>query len=305
MKIYTLTLSPAYDVHAYTEELVLYREHLADVTSRDAGGKGVNISRALNAVGVENTALIALGSENGAEFRAALDGIDCVFFEVPGRIRENLTLHTADGRETRISFSGFSCDTSLLDFCAEQILADKDTIVTLTGRVPDGISMDAVSGFLLELKAAGVKLVIDSRSFTFDDLCRIKPWLIKPNQEEISAYTATSVTTPEQAAEAARCLAANGIENVMISLGGDGAVLCSGNVVWYAVPPKLSAVSTVGAGDSAIAGFLAASDSAPEVRLKSAVSFGSAACLTEGSNPPRKNDIEEISKQTNVKRLGF
>ena len=108
MKIYTLTLSPAYDVHAYTEKLLPFHEHLAEVRSRDAGGKGVNISRALNAVGVQNTALIVLGSENGAEFRAALCKMDCVFFEIPGRIRENLTLHTADGRETRISFSGFS-----------------------------------------------------------------------------------------------------------------------------------------------------------------------------------------------------
>ncbi len=305
MRIYTLTLSPAYDVHAYTDQILPNHEHLAFVRSRDAGGKGVNISRALDSVGVKNTALIVLGCDNGAEFRAALSETDCVFFEVSGRIRENLTLHTADGRETRISFSGFSCDESVLTKCFETICSDADTVVTLTGRVPDGISMDAVVKFLLRLKAAGVKLVIDSRSFSLAELAEVAPWLIKPNQEEISAYMGAEIVSPEQAAAAAQVLVAQGIENVMISLGGDGAVLCGTDGTWLATPPTLDVVSTIGAGDSAIAGFLAAVDSSPELRLKTAVAFGSAACLTEGSLPPEREKIEQIFEKINIKRMDF
>ena len=73
MKIYTITLSPAYDIHATASSLVLQHENLAHVTSRDAGGKGVNISRALTVNGVDNTALVVLGQENGDSFRRALD----------------------------------------------------------------------------------------------------------------------------------------------------------------------------------------------------------------------------------------
>lgn len=305
MNIYTLTLSPAYDIHAYTEALIPFHEHLAEIRLRDAGGKGVNISRALNAAGVENTALVALGSENSADFRTALGGMNCVFFEVPGRIRENLTLHTADGRETRISFSGFSCDDSLLNFCSEQIHTESDTVVTLTGRVPDGISMDSVISFLLSQKESGAKLVIDSRSFTLDDLYRVKPWLIKPNQEEISAYLGREISTQKQAVDAAQFLVAQGIEHVMISLGSDGAILCHGKDAWIATPPCISVSSTIGAGDSSIAGFLAASDADPETRLKTAVAFGSAACMTAGSNPPEKEQIEQLLQNVHVKRMDF
>ena len=95
MRIYTLTLNPAYDIHATTAHFLPCRENLANVTSRDAGGKGVNISRALHSGGTENTAVIVLGKENGGEFKESLAsfGLNCLYFEKEGRIRENLTLH--------------------------------------------------------------------------------------------------------------------------------------------------------------------------------------------------------------------
>ena len=94
MRIYTLTLNPAYDIHATTAHFLPCKENLAAVTSRDAGGKGVNISRALHSGGTENTAVIVLGKENGGEFKESLAsfGLNCLYFEKEGRIRENLTL---------------------------------------------------------------------------------------------------------------------------------------------------------------------------------------------------------------------
>ena len=301
MKIYTLTLNPAYDIHASTDHFLPCKENLARVTSRDAGGKGVNISRALHSGGTENTAVIVLGKENGGEFKESLAefGLNCLYFEKEGRIRENLTLHCRTTGETRISFAGFALDESILETVERAMEADADTFVTYTGRTPAGISGESVKAFLKRLQAMGAKVVIDSKSFTLEDLFEIKPWLIKPNQEEISEYFGCEIRTPEEAAEKARLFHERGIANAMISLGGDGALLACGDGVFAVKAPKIQPISTIGAGDSAIAGFLAAAvegKSAP-VCLKTAVAYGTAACLTEGTLPPRRDDIRNIFAQ--------
>lgn len=158
MRIYTITLNPAYDIHAKAAKLELLHENLAHVISREAGGKGINISRALTVNNVSNTAIAVLGKENAADFKNALSawGMNCILFEKEGRIRENLTLHAKDG-ETRISFAGFSLDGSILDEILRAIDIDENTIVTFTGRVPDGIDMGDVKKFLSVLRRGGSK----------------------------------------------------------------------------------------------------------------------------------------------------
>lgn len=301
MKIYTITLNPAYDVHATAADFAAGHENLATVTSREAGGKGVNISRALQANGIENTALVVLGTDNAAEFRQELKdaGIETCYLERPGRIRENLTLHTPGQPETRISFAGFPQDNTVLQEVLAALQIDGDTYVTFTGRIPSGMSVEKAKAFLLELKNRGAKLVLDSKSLTVDDILEIGPWLIKPNQEEISAYLQEPVSGMWDAVEATKIFE-NRVENIMVSMGQQGAILVTGEYVYAVEPPKIQAVSTIGAGDSTIAGFLAASameESAPQ-RLKRAVAFGTAACLTGGTLPPKPEDVEIVYQRT-------
>lgn len=307
MNIYTLTLNPAYDVHASTEHFQPFHENLAHVTSREAGGKGVNISRALLQGGTENTAVIVLGTDNAADFQQDLEkaGLRCLYLPMPGRIRENLTLHCAQTGETRISFAGFPVTEAVLSQVLDAMDVDKNTYITFTGRIPSGISVAAAKDFLAQLKSKGAKIVIDCKSFTLEDLFDLKPWLIKPNQEEISEYFATIVETPEQTAVLAQKLWSKGIENAMISLGGQGALLAHDGKVWQAMPPHIEALSTIGAGDSSIAGFLAAAakGAAPDECLKNAVAYGTAACLTPGTQPPRQTDITAILQQIKYNNL--
>ena len=303
MKIYTITLNPAYDVHASAEDLSIGHENLACVISRDIGGKGINISRALAENQVDNTAIVVLGSDNADDFKQSVTdyGINCIFIEKNGRIRENLTIHTECG-ETRISFSGFSLDENVLGEIESLIEIDGDTIITFTGSVPRGISIEQCKEFLMRLKANGVRVVIDSKSFTLDDLIAVKPWLIKPNGEEIEAYSGREIKSFSDCKDIAAELCRNGIENVMISLGEQGAMLVNSEGSFVAVPPVVDAVSTVGAGDSTIAGFISAFSNGKNVDecLKVAVSFGSAACLREGTVPPRICDVEEILRAVKI-----
>ena len=305
MKILTLTLNPAFDVHCDTEGFAPYTESILKITSRDAGGKGVNISKALASAGVENTAIVVTGNENGDEFCRMLEkhGLDVLPILREGRIRENITLHEKNNPETRISFGGFSVDSAVTGELRRALgKCDADTVITLTGSIPSGISAKDVLNMLSEMKAAGARIVIDSRSVTLNEILDLKPWLIKPNRDEAEKYFGTKIETPRDAACIAKELCSKGVENAMISLGGDGAVLATDEGCFYAKAPKIEVLSTVGAGDSMIAGFIdgAAKGLKTSDRLVRAVAFGTAACMQVGTNPPLISDIEFAGEKTEI-----
>ncbi len=309
MKIITITLSPAFDLHCICDNFKLYSESLCDIQSYDVGGKGINISRALTANNIDNIALTILGEENAQDFLRAIkkENIACRYITASGRIRENITLHSKVKPETRISFSGFKIDEKIISQF-EDILFDElssDCIVTFTGRVPDGIDKALIKDMLLKIKGMDAKLVIDSKSFDKNDIIELKPFLIKPNEEEISIYTDVRVTDLLSASLAAKELKKQGIENIIISLGGMGAVLCSDQGIYLSTPPEINVKSTVGAGDSMIAGFLAAIQKGNKYSeaLRLAVSYGSAACTTVGTNPPTKEKINFIFEKTTLENL--
>ena len=290
--VVTITPNPAYDVHCNVPNLSLYHENFAEITSTDPGGKGINISRTLSANCVYNIAYTFVGDENGDGFAKAFEREDFEFiaFTVKGRVRENITCHTEGAPETRISFSGFSVTEEdvyrMYEFINYRI--NKESTIVMAGSLPKGFTVEYAKIMLREFAKKGARIVIDSRAFSLDDLREIKPWLIKPNQEEISLYLGREINSFEEVISAARELHNDGIENVMVSLGGEGAMLVCSEGTFIATPPKIDVISTIGAGDSAIAGFLEAErlDKSPMECLKNAVAFGSAACLTVGTNPP-------------------
>ena len=307
MKIITLTLNPAFDIHCGVEKFFPERENYMRSYRRHIGGKGVNISRALHENGVESTAFVVLGKQNCADFERELSscGIKYVPLYVEGRIRENITIHPEDAPETRISFEGGRVELADAEKIFEMMLplCGKDTIFTFNGRMPRGLSAADMAPYLEKVKGSGAYLAIDSGSFTVEDFAAVKPWFIKPNQEEISRCVGREINTPDEALAAAREIPARGIENVMVSLGGKGAVLASPQGDFTVAVPKIDVISTIGAGDSSVAGFCAAfaeGKSAYEC-LVNAVSYGSAACLTAGTNPPKYEDVCEIRKK--IKRI--
>ncbi len=308
MNIVTLTLAPAFDVHCYIENFMPYHENAARLISRDAGGKGINVSRALTAHGVKNTAAAILGKDNEGEFKGALlcDGIKLAAVTANGRIRENITIHTKGKGETRVSFEGFSGSDELL-FELEKIIKNEtvsDGFVILAGRLPSGVTKSAVKEFLLRLKEKGARLIIDSKSFDINDLRELRPWLIKPNEEEIFELFGLEYGGFDDATALAERLYELGIDNVMLTFGGEGAMLVNKDGRLRARAPKITPISTVGAGDSSIAGFLVAMARGGTLAdaLKTAIAFGTAACLTEGTKPPTKESVEEILKKAIVNK---
>lgn len=307
-QIRTVTLNPAFDLHYYMERFEAKRENYVQGIQCDAGGKGINISRALTVNGVENTAYVILGEENGATFEAQLrrDGLNYVPLYTEGRIRENITLHPMDDRETRISLDTFRVSAEMLDK-TEAALNESGTegsLLAFAGRLPKGIEKSDAIAFLKRRIAAGERVVVDSNSLTPEDLMQIHPWFIKPNEQEIAAFLGRSVEDVTDAAEAACELVLRGVaQEVMISLGGDGAVWSNGKAKLILSVPKLeNPVSTIGAGDSTLAGLLAATARGASVAdaLANAVAYGTAACMTAGTLPPRPEDVKRVLSQVRV-----
>lgn len=303
MRIITLTLNPAYDVHAKIPEFAFEKENLASGYSRSVGGKGINITRALGLWGIETTPFLILGRENAESYLndMAREGItNPLIMYVDGRIRENITVHPKKGKETRICFKGFDVEKGTLNEVYRIISPKEGDILAFSGSLPGGIDEDELEEFLLRLKEDKVKLVVDSKSVSLDLLRRLKPWLIKPNDEEIVTYFGE--LDREGIIDAALTLHKDGIENVVVSLGAEGAILANSEGVFDGTAPKIEALSTIGAGDSLVSGFIATEGDA-ETKLKMAIAYGSAACLREGTNPPLPEDINRLSRDVTVKRV--
>ncbi len=310
MNCITLTLNPAFDRHCRVHDFSTGREHLATEEHLDAGGKGINLARALAVGGVDALALVVLGEENAPQFCAALDAdrLHYTTLTIPGRVRENLTIHSEDAGETRVSFAGFEASEALLDRVSALLEAHmkKDTVITFTGRAPRGIGMPAIRAFLEGLKRKGCRIVIDSRSFeTLEEITAARPWLIKPNREELSFYLGREVENLEQLVSVAKDLHSAGVDNVLISLGGEGALLSCSEGCFYAKAPEVEFRSAIGAGDSAIGGFIAATleGCTSAECLARAIAFGSAACMRDGTLPPLARDIEDLLARIRVTRL--
>ena len=216
-------------------------------------------------------------------------------------------MHTDGAPETRESFKGFSVDKDFTDRVRECVVkyAGPGSVVTFTGRLPDGTDKASLIAFIRELAENGVKSVIDSKSFTLSDLVEAGPWLIKPNEEEIADYAGVTADGEESAAKIAKTLCDKGIENVMISLGGKGAVLACKDGTFAANAPDVKVISTIGAGDSSIAGFIAAyarGENSAE-SLRTAMIYGTAACMREGTLPPDAKDLAEIGKRAFAREI--
>jgi len=307
MNIVTVTLNPAFDIHYEVKNFSPYKENYADSVIVAAGGKGVNISRALSRNHIDNTAYIVLGEENAADFVSKLKKHDLNFKVIycRGRIRENITIHTLQAPETRISLDNFCLSPGIVNRLLKELGrdVDKNTIVSFAGRIPKGLSTDCVMNFLTELRSLGCLLAVDCNSFTLKDLLCIKPWLIKPNEQEIRALTGERIETAEQARVAAIKIHDMGIENVIISMGAKGAGAATDDFSYIIEAPPIKPVSTIGAGDSLIAGFIGAYSQGSDLEecLINAASFGTAACLTEGTEPPRPEDIKRIREEVRVR----
>jgi 1-phosphofructokinase len=302
--IVTLTANPSFDrTIALSGRLERGGVLRADAVLEQAGGKGVNISRAASLAGLETVAVFPAGSDSPFTGELEHQGILCRPVNPTGPIRVNLTLTEGDGTTTKINSAGAIADPALLGRLGDALLrhgADADWVV-LAGSVPPGTPDEWYAELATSLAGTRAKVAVDTSDRPLRALAArlgsARPDLLKPNAEELCMLTGDDPraveSDPEAAATAARRLVDEGAGAVLLTLGGSGAVLVTPEGAWHAAAPPVEVASTVGAGDSSLFGYVLGDlrHAGPEDRLRLAVAYGSAAAALPGTTLPAPHEV--------------
>lgn len=281
--IYTVTCNPALDCAVQLNGLTVGALNRTAGATLVAGGKGVNVSRVLGALGERNVAMGFVAGSNGAMLEGALEqmGVETAFIRLPeGQTRINVKLY---GRqETELNAPGPAVSRAQAEgLLSELSRLDEDDLLCLCGSLPPGMGADSYARML---KAAGVRAIVDTTGEAL--LCALceQPWLVKPNREELAALVGRELPTLEDVIAAAQWLREKGAQNVLVSMGKEGALLCADEKRLYQPAPDGKVIGTVGAGDSLVAGFAAGwqrtGDLVQAFRL--GIACGSATACSEG-----------------------
>lgn len=302
--ILTLTPNPSIDrTVALDGELARGQVHrVASVTSQ-AGGKGVNISRAAVSADIPSIAVVPAAKDDPFVLELLGAGIDCRPVRPAGDVRVNLTITEPDGTTTKLNSPGAEMLPLHLELMAQAVLvrASSADWTVLAGSLPTGAPATYYAELVRRLRGVGGRVAVDTSEAPLqalvDALPASAPDLMKPNGEELASFTGGDAeeleADPAATAKAARQLIDRGVGAVLATLGGNGAVLVTAEGAWHASPPPTTVVSTVGAGDSSLFGYLLGDIRglpAPD-RLALAVAYGSAAAGLPGTTIPQPSQL--------------
>lgn len=258
--IYTVTFNPAIDYLIYVPELVLGSIIRSEKEKTFCGGKGINVSLVLQELGIESTAMGFIAGFTGSAIEQALGGgaIHTDFVHLKeGLTRINVKIRSE--YETDINGQGPAISEGDIKSLLGKLegLQPGDTLV-LAGSIPNTLPSDIYEKIMQLLSGTGVRFVVDATKDLLLNSLKYRPFLVKPNNDELSEMFGVKIDTPEEALRYAGKLREMGAVNVLVSMGGKGAVLADENGKAYYMPAiNGKVVNTVGAGDSMVAGFLA------------------------------------------------
>jgi len=302
--ILTLTANPSHDrtvvLAGPLERGAVIR---ADSVISQAGGKGVNIARACVSAGVPAVAVLPAAKDDPFVLELLTAGIDCRPVHHDGALRVNITITEPDGTTTKLNSPGPELTADVRRQLGEALRRRAAAVdwVVLAGSLPPGTPPEWYAELVVMLRASGARLAVD----TSDDPLRAlverlpeaAPHLMKPNGHELASFTGDDPdvleTDPLAAARAARSLVESGVETVLATLGPCGAVLVTATDAWHAEPVPVEVVSTVGAGDCSLFGYLLGElrGQRPQERLALAVAYGSAAAGLPGTTIPQPGQV--------------
>lgn len=257
-KVITITLNPALDLTGSLNTLNVGSVSLVGKSNLHAAGKGVNVAKVLSDLGAEVTVTGFLGRDNQEMFCQLFEEIGArdEFVRVDGATRINVKLVEATGAVSDINFPGVQVsEDNIAQFERTLLsLADDHDYFVMAGSLPAGVTPQLCASWIERLRELGKKVLFDSSREALSAGLDAKPWLIKPNNEELSQFVGRDLVTPSECQAAAAELAEKGIENIVVSMGAEGVMWLNQGQWLHARPPRMKVVSTVGAGDTLVAG---------------------------------------------------
>ena len=260
-KILTVTLNPAIDVRYTVENMRVGEVNRTSHVEKNAGGKGINVSRIIKKLGGDILATGIIGGYTGKLFLSKLnkDGIKNSFLETSFETRTCIAvIHENINGITEFLESAEGTKENFEEFVKKYIslLESEDIkVVCGSGSILKGIRKDAYNVIIEEASKRGIKFILDTSGDSLLRGIEAKPFLIKPNQEELENIFNKKFFSLDEVIDAAKNIISKGVKNVMVTLGGDGAVLVTENAVYRGTFPKVEIKNTVGSGDSTIGGF--------------------------------------------------
>ena len=261
MRIATVTLNPAFDLVGRLARIEIGEVNTVETLGLYPAGKGINVAKVLAELGAKLSVTGFLGEENQGDFVQAFaqNGVEDKFYRIAGKTRINVKITETEADVTDLNFLGF--EISEQDWKAfihqSQTWESQYDLVAVCGSLPSGVTPEQFAAWLESLHQQGLKVVLDSSNAALTAGLTAHPWLVKPNRRELEVWAGRSLHTVEEVIEAAEQLRSNGIENVIISMGEKGSVWLNSEGVLQAQPPHCeNVVSTVGAGDSMVAGLI-------------------------------------------------
>ncbi|MFS2159913.1 1-phosphofructokinase [Pseudomonas sp. Pseusp122] len=259
-RILTLTMNPALDLTVQLGQLQVGQVNRSEAMLSHAAGKGLNVAQVLADLGHELTVAGFLGVDNQLPFETLFGqrGFVDEFVRVPGETRSNIKLAESSGRITDINGRGpqVSVEAQQALFTRIEQIAGGFDVVVVAGSLPKGVSAQWLQSLLLRLKELGLKVALDTSGEALRAGLQAGPWLIKPNTEELADALDSPIISIEAQADAAARLQKQGIEHVVISQGSEGVHWFADGFAWQSLPPSVTVASTVGAGDSLLAGMV-------------------------------------------------
>lgn len=299
--IYTVTLNPALDKTVEIPGLALDTVNRITTMRTDPGGKGINVSKVIDKLGGKSRALGILGGQCGRAIAEQLTerGLDCDFTFVEGETRTNLKIidpvnHTnTDINEPGVRVSEEMLNEMLAGLTARLTPAD---IVVLAGSLPAGAPRDTYGTWVAACRKTGAKVFLDADGALLAAGLKGLPSLIKPNNDELSRLMGRTLDTVEELRAAALTLVEQGIEQVVVSMGGRGALYVTADRTIYAEGLKVKVGSTVGAGDSVVAALAYAADSgmSMEQAVVLSTATGAANVMCSGTQAAEYSVIESL-----------
>lgn len=308
-RILTLTLNPALDLAIRVGALRLGEVNRTESTRLDAAGKGINVARVLAGLGHEVIVSGLLGADNETTFvkTFATCGLRDAFIRVPGETRINAKLSEPGGRVTDLNGPGPSIPAQALDALTERLesLLSGLEAVVISGSLPPNVTPEKLAGFIRMTRARRVPVWLDTSGAALMAGLAARPSGVKPNETELAEWAGHPLDTPEARLQAALRLNSEGIEDVIVSAGAEGVVWAQRGEALMATSPRVSVVSTVGAGDTLLAGMLHGILSGwPRERgLRFATALAAESVRHVGVGDPRAADFEQLQQQTLVRSL--
>lgn len=258
LKIVTVTLNPALDLTGSLSSLRAGSVNLIEAASFHPAGKGINVAKVLSELGANVTVTGLLGEKNQQEFVSLFNEFAIVdrFIRVDGDTRINVKIVENSEQVTDLNFPGICVDEIALLELEKTLfeLAEGNEIFVIAGSLPKGLSAERCASWISQLQAIGKKVFFDSSNQALIEGVKRSPYLIKPNDDELSALVGCALNDDLALKQAAKKLLDEGCQNIVISLGEKGVLWLDKSGWVSSLPPKTKVVSTVGAGDTLVAG---------------------------------------------------